>query len=137
MAECSKAFARACFEKHIYGYDFEKAKRIYHQLRDNLLKDVSEDRIIHSYELKRDHFRNIEDIFVKDFELSAPRKNQERLSSHDVLIISMAAHIGSQKGMRNVAIVTADERIGTFCGTYKEDYPDAINILRDRVGGLM
>lgn len=134
MAGCSKAFAKLCFEDFIFGHG-EKARTGYLKLRDGLLKDVSQDRIINSLELRRAHFLDIEDIFIKDYELEAPRGLARRLSSHDALIISMAAWMRTRWGS-NVFIVTADERINRFCAAFPGQYGRAFNVRTADVPGL-
>lgn len=134
MAECSKAFAKLCLEDFIFGHG-DKARSGYMRLRDSLLKDVSQDRIIHSLELKRAHFLDIEDIFIKDYELEPPRKQAQRLSSHDALIISMGAWIRTHWG-QSVLIVTTDERIFRFCAAFSGQYCRAVNVRTDAIPDL-
>ena len=57
MAECSKAFARACFEKNLFGSG-ERARDAYLRLRDGLLRDVRDDRIIHSLAAEKNPRKN-------------------------------------------------------------------------------
>lgn len=123
MAECSKAFAKACFEEKLYGE--KNALEAYRKLKDALLQDVTRDRIINSYELNRDHFKDIEEIFIADYKLPAPRGSSKHLSSHDALIIAMASHLGSRG---QVTIVTADERIIQVCKS-SIDFPRALHVV--------
>jgi hypothetical protein len=127
MAECAKAFARYCFEENLYGRGADAADA-YERLRDALLRDVSRDRVINSYELKRVHFDDIEEIFRQDYSLPT-RGQTKRLSAHDALIISMAREFARahRAGLPNVAIVTCDKRIVEFCGRYRDQYPRAVD----------
>jgi hypothetical protein len=126
MAECAGAFAKLCFEDRVFGAD-EFAQDAYRGLRDALLNDVSRERIIHSYELRRDHFIGIEDIFLKDYELPPPRQGS-RLSSHDALILSMANEYRLAHPADSVAIVTDDRRIVDFCRAFRDDFPRGVRI---------
>lgn len=133
MAECSKAFARACFEKNLYGIGRSAAKGAYQKLVGDLLKDVSKDRIIHSLELERDHFIGIEEIYLRDYlELPRPnpRKKGRRLSPIDVLVISMARDFALNKagGLENVLLVTAESRMEKICNEFPDDYPRVVNV---------
>lgn len=126
MAECAGAFAKFCFEKQAFGTG-ELARDAYRKLRDALLKDVSRDRLIHSYELKRAHFVGIEEIFLKDYELPPPRQGS-RLSSHDALILSMANEYRVSHPADSVASVTDDRRIVDFCRAFRNDFPGGVRI---------
>ena len=126
MAECAGAFAKLCFEDRAFGAE-EFARDAYRRLRDALLNDVSRDRLIHSYELRRDHFIGIEDIFLKDYELPPPRQGS-RLSSHDALILSMANEYRLAHPADSVAIVTDDRRIVDFCRAIRDDFPRGVRI---------
>lgn len=132
MAECSKTFAKACFEQHLYGSG-DKARDAYSRLAGTLLKDVSQDRIIHSYELKRDHFKDIENIFQDDYSLSPPKRRAQMLSSNDALIISMAVAIAEDHAgdLDSLKIVTAEERMSRVCNAFPGKYPKTINIRRE------
>jgi predicted nucleic acid-binding protein len=126
MAECAGAFAKLCFEKRSFGSgDF--ARDTYRELRDALLNDVGRDRLIHSYELRRSHFAGIEDIFLQDYELPAPRQGN-RLSANDALILSMANEYRLAHPADSVAIVTEDRRIVDFCRAFRDDYPRGVRI---------
>jgi hypothetical protein len=96
-------------------------------LREALLKDVKSDRLIHSYELKRNHFIDIEDIFLRDHEMPSPRSGK-RLSSHDALILSMANEYRQAHPADKTRIVTDDRRIIDFCRTSKDGFPEAVHI---------
>ncbi|OGR92128.1 MAG: hypothetical protein A2V88_13730 [Elusimicrobia bacterium RBG_16_66_12] len=126
MAECAGAFARLCFEERIYGSG-EKAKLAFWSLREALLKDVKTSRLVHSYELKRLHFIDIEDIFVRDHELAAPR-GEKHLSSHDALILSMANEYRLAHSADRTKIVTDDRRIADFCRSAGDAFPEAVRI---------
>ena len=126
MAECAGAFARLCFESGSFGSG-ERAQDNYRGMRDALLRDVQRDRLLNSYELKRAHFVDIEDIFLKDYELPPPRSGG-RLSSHDALIISMANEYRRAHPADAVAIVTEDRRIADFCRAYRRDFPGAVRV---------
>jgi predicted nucleic acid-binding protein len=128
MAECAKAFARYCFEEHLYGGGV-RAETAYRLLREALLKDVSRDRVLNSYELARPHFTDIEEIFSRDYDLPT-RGQMKRLSSHDALIISMAREFALSRrgGLTGVLIVTCDKRIVEFCERYRGEYPRAIDL---------
>lgn len=132
MAECGRVFAKACFEEYLYGRD-DKARQAYKKLRNNLLKDVREDRIIHSYELTRDHFENLEEIFLDDYSLKPPKKRKYMLSSNDALIISMATWIANQwtDDLSRVTIVTAEERMTYVCRSFPNKYARAVNIRKE------
>ena len=126
LAECAGAFAKFCFEGPTFDSG-EIARDVYRELRDALLRDVTRDRVIHSYELNRAHFVGIEDIFIKDYELPPPRRGS-RLSSHDALILSMANEYRHAHPTDNVAIVTDDRRIVDFCRAFRNDFPRGVRI---------
>lgn len=131
MAECAKAFAKLCFEEEAFGAG-DKATAAYQSLRDALLRDVREDRIINSYELRRAHFHDIERIFQCDYDLPAPRKGGKRLSSHDALIISMATEYAERHHdgrAADVQIITCDRRIAEFSAGYAGEFASAACIL--------
>lgn len=126
MAECAGAFAKLCFETRTFRA-VERAQDAYRLMRDSLLNDVERDRIIHSYELKRDHIIGIEEIFLRDYELPAPRRGS-RLSSHDALIIAMANEYRAAHAGDEVAIVTDDARIVEFCRAFPGQFPSAVRV---------
>lgn len=130
MAECAKSFAKACFQFEQYG-DGERAVTAYRRLRDVLLSDVSRERILHSYELKRIHFADIEEIFLDDHRMPPPRGLGDYLSSHDALIISMATEYGRRihGSARAVTIVTCDRRIAEFSARHAEEFAAAVCVL--------
>lgn len=136
MAECSKAFAKACFEQKLYGTG-DRATTAYRRLRNSMLTDVIEDRIIHSFELKREHFEDIEDIFIKDYSLEPPRRMKHMLNSNDALIISMTAWIARHvaKGLNYTTLITADDRMAFFCNSFPQEYPRTVNIRTDDIPG--
>ena len=131
MAECAGAFAKLCFEDQAFGAG-ERSQDAYRKIRDALLKDVARDRLIHSYELKRAHFVGIEDIFLKDYQLAAPRQGR-RLSSHDALILSMANEYRLAHRADSVTIVTEDRRIVDFCRACRDEFPRAVRISTHNV----
>ena len=138
MAECSKVFAWACFDQNMYGVSKRDAVNAYTNLRDALLKDVSRDRIINSYEFKSDHLVGIEDIFTRDYnELPRPdpKKKGKRLSAHDALIIAIASAIAFDHagGLENTTLVTAEKRMSLMCLKFPESYPHAVNVRYDGV----
>ena len=100
-------------------------------LRNALLNDVSKDRIISSYELKRRHFEDIEEIFIRDHQLGLPRNSGDWLSSHDALIISMATEFADKhrSTRSDVVIVTCDRRISDFCAHYRGEFATAVCAL--------
>lgn len=130
MAECAKTFAKLALQEKIYG-DGQKAVDAFRRLRDALLKDVSEERIINSYELARRHFKDIEELFILDHQMPAPRGMGARLSSHDALIISMATEYAREHhdSLDHVVIVTCDKRIAEFCGGNRDSYASAVYAL--------
>lgn len=130
MAECAKTFAKFCFDGEVYG-DGERAGQAFDRLREALLRDVTRDRVIKSYELKRAHFENIERIFTADYRLPPPRNSGQHLSSHDALIISMATEFANShhEALNEVVIVTCDRRIAEFAKAYPNDYAAAICVL--------
>ncbi len=103
-----------------------------------LLKDVTNDRIIHSFELKRDHFRDIEDIFNDDYSLRPPKRRAQMLSGNDALIISMAVWIAHNlgEGLKSVTIITAESRMADVCNEFPQKYPRAVNIREPGVIAL-
>lgn len=126
MAECAGAFARLCFEEGIYGSE-EKSRSAFWSLREALLHDVKTSRLVHSYELKRVHFVDIEDIFIRDHELPAPR-HEKHLSSHDALILAMANEYRQAHPDDRTKIVTDDRRIADFCRSAGDAFPEAVRI---------
>lgn len=130
MAECAKTFARFALQQELYGGG-EDAVVAFRSLRAALLNDVSKDRIIASYELKRRHFEDIEEIFIHDHRLGTPRNNGDWLSSHDALIISMATEFAGKHrdSLNDVVIVTCDRRISDFCARYRGEVASAVCVL--------
>lgn len=130
MAECAKTFAKFALQEKVYG-DGEKAVDAFRSLRDALLRDVSKERIINSYELARRHFEDIEEMFILDHQMPAPRGMGERLSSHDALIISMATDYATKhhESLDQVVIVTCDRRIAEFCSGHRGEYASAVFAL--------
>lgn len=138
MAECSKVFAWACFEQDMYGVRKKEAVQAYGDLRDALLKDVTHDRIINSYEFDSDHVVDIEEIFMHDyFDLPKPNpsKKGKRLSSHDALIISIARAIAIEHagGLQNSTLITAEDRMASMCHKFPDSYPRVVNVRRDSI----
>lgn len=130
MAECAKTFARFALQQELYGRG-EDAIIAFRSLRDALLNDVSKDRIISSYELKRRRFEDIEEIFMRDHQLGLPRNSGDWLSSHDALIISMATEFADKhrSNRSDVVIVTCDRRIADFCAHYRGEFATAVYAL--------
>lgn len=130
MAECAKAFAKFALQKKLYG-EGESAVDAFRHLRDALLRDVSKDRIINSYELKRRHFEDIEEIFILDHRMPDPRGMGDWLSSHDALIISMATEFAKKHhdSLDQVVIVTCDRRIAEFCARHNGEFAAAVCVL--------
>lgn len=130
MAECAKTFAKLALQKELYG-EGELAVHAFRRLRDALLRDVSKDRIINSYELKRHHFEDIEEIFVRDHRMPNPRGMGLWLSSHDALIISMATEFAQKNhnAVGDVVIVTCDRRLAEFCAHHRGEFASAVCVL--------
>lgn len=130
MAECAKTFAKFSLQEKLYG-DGQDAVDAFRSLREALLRDVSKDRIINSYELARRHFEDIEEIFIRDHQMPVPRGRGDWLSSHDALIISMATEFARKHydSLDRVVIVTCDRRIADFCGRHSAEYAAAICVL--------
>lgn len=130
MAECAKTFAKLALQKELYG-EGDLAVNAFRSLRDALLKDVSKDRIINSYELKRRHFEDIEEIFIRDHRMANPRGMGDWLSSHDALIISMATEFAQKhhEDVGQVVIVTCDRRIAEFCAHHPGEFASAVCVL--------
>lgn len=129
MAECAKTFARFALQQELYGKG-EDAVAAFRSLRAALLNDVSRDRIISSYELKRRHFEDIEEIFILDHQMGAPRNLGDWLSSHDALIISMATEFADRHrdNRDEVMIVTCDRRIAEFCARHRGEFASAVYV---------
>lgn len=130
MAECASAFAKICFDAQLYGDGKEDMEDAFRNLRSALLADVKTDRILNSFEVKREHYDNIEDIFYDDYNLGGLRGNTHRISGFDALVISVARDIGLNIAgdLDNVTLVTADGRMADICNGYRDKYPSAVNI---------
>lgn len=130
MAECAKTFAKFSLQEKLYG-EGQSAVDAFRRLRDALLRDVSKDRIINSYELARRHFVDIEEIFILDHQMPVPRGMGDWLSSHDALIISMATEYAERHhdSLDEVVIVTCDRRIAEFCARHRGEFASAACVL--------
>ena len=129
MAECSKAFSRIFVKSDGTGEDE------YRRQVDALFDLVSSKRrnVVKTYDLRREHFADIEDVFLADQRL--PRRDNEKpLSGLDGLVITMGKTL--MKEHSRVCVVTAEKRMARICRSNSELFPPAVYINRDEIPGL-
>ena len=129
MAECSKAFSRLSIKPNGMGEDE------YRRQVDALLDLVSSKRrdVVKTYELRREHLVDIEDIFLADQRLSR-RDNEKPLSGLDGIVIAMGRTL--MKDHRRVCVVTAEKRMARVCQSNLGLFPPAVCIIQDEIPGL-
>jgi len=129
IAECSKAFSRIFIRADGEGEDK------YRRQVDALLDLVSSKRrnVVKPYELRREHFVDIEDVFLADRRLSR-RDNEKPLSGLDGLVIAMGRTL--MKNHPRVCVVTAEKRMARVCQGNPGLFPPAVYINRDEIPGL-
>lgn len=130
LAECSKAFASI-----FLGNASGSGERNYGQTVDAMLDWVSSSRkgIIHSYELRRDHLVDVEEVFRADHKLAD--RDEKRLSGLDGLVISMGRALERSKGKGKVIIVTNDKRLAQVCNQNQNRFPRAVYIKEQEIPG--
>lgn len=127
MAECSKAFSRLCIKPD--GAGVSEYRRMVGGLLD--LVSSGKQGVVRSYELRREHLVDIEDIFIADRRL-APRSNEKPLSGLDALVISMGRTLA--QAHPDFCLITAERRMAHVC---QRDgaLPKAVCIIRDEIPG--
>lgn len=89
--------------------------------------------MVKTYELRREHLVDVEDIFLADQRL--PRRDNEKpLSGLDGLVIAMGRTL--MKKHPRVCIVTAEKRMARLCQSNPDHFPPAVCIIRDEIPGL-
>lgn len=129
MAESSRAFSRMFVKANGEGEDE------YRRNVEVLLDLVSSKRrnVVKTYELRREHLVDIEDVFLADQRL--PRRDNEKpLSGLDGLIIAMGKTL--MKNHPRVCVVTAERRMARVCQSDPGLFPPAVCIIRDEIPGL-
>jgi hypothetical protein len=128
IAECSKAFSRIFIAD---GVGEDKYRREVDALLD--LVSSKRQNVVKPCELRREHFVDIEDVFLADRRLSR-RDNEKPLSGLDGLVIAMGRTL--TKDHSRVCVVTAEKRMARVCQSDPGLFPPAVCIIRDEIPGL-
>lgn len=142
VAEVFSVFMKHCFgswNTHVgQTIDTRHYNRIVQQFQD----DIHNGKFLYHYELSRYHILGINHVAPIDnyFQIKRKRKSSSKKQSNrnkkvkpnvrpmgtfDHLIISMGVHLAHIHGNKNVAILSADERLTTILSKCKSNIPEA------------
>jgi hypothetical protein len=124
------------FAKHAFGACNRQVtrhgtldKRVYKSLVRQFSSDIHNGAFLNQYELSRYHILGIDLVAPVDhhYQISrGPRRRHVPAGTFDHLIISMGVQLAHLHGPGNVAIVTADHRIGRIVERCRNGIPARI-----------
>jgi len=132
VAEVFSVFAKHAFGKwnrHVKKKKGTIDKRVYKSLVRQFGSDIHNGAFLNQYELSRYHILGIDLVAPVDHHYQISRgtkKNHKPAGTFDHLIISMGIQLAHLHGPANVAIVTADRRIGRIVDRCRNGIPARI-----------
>ena len=129
IAEVFSVFAKHAFGKwnrHVKKKKGTIDKRVYRSLVRQFGSDIHNGAFLNQYELSRYHILGIDLVAPVDHHYQISRgtkRNHSPAGTFDHLIISMGIQLAHLHGPTNVAIVTADRRIGRILDRCRNGIP--------------